>query len=302
MLEPKDIDLNLLVVFQEVFHERQISSVAKKLGLSQPAVSNALARLRKSFDDELFVRTAQGMQPTPLAQQLAEPISSALGNITRALNQHEVFDAASSKRHFVIAMTDVGEVYFMPRLIEQCCRLAPQSQLSTVRASSIDIKAEMETGRVDLAIGAFDDISGALYQRRLFRQNYVCMFRQGHPLAGVAISAKDFLAAQHLIVASMESPYDKINQSLEKAGIKAAAHFTVPHFVAVPYIVSTTDLLVTVPQKLAESAAAPFKLQYVKPPLRLPALQTNVFWHRRFNQDEGNQWLRNLIAEQFSEA
>lgn len=302
MLEPKDIDLNLLVVFQEVFQERQISSVAKKLGLSQPAVSNALARLRKSFDDELFVRTAQGMQPTPLAQQLAEPVASALASITRALNQHEVFEAATSKRHFTIAMTDVGELYFMPRLIEQCRRLAPQIRLSTVRASSIDIKAGMETGRVDLAIGAFDDISGALYQRRLFRQNYVCMLRQGHPLAGAAISAKDFLAAQHLIVASMESPYDKINQSLEKAGITAGAHFTVPHFVAVPYIVSTTDLLVTVPQKLAESAAAPFNLLYVKPPLRLPALQTNVFWHRRFNQDEGNQWLRNLIVGQFSES
>jgi DNA-binding transcriptional LysR family regulator len=301
MLEPKDIDLNLLVVFQEVFQERQISSVARKLGLSQPAVSNALARLRKSFDDELFVRTAQGMQPTPLAQQLAEPISSALGNITRALNQQEEFDAATSKRHFVIAMTDVGEVYFMPRLIEQCRHLAPQIQVSTVRASSIDIKAEMETGRVDLALGAFDDISGALYQRRLFKQNYVCMFRRGHPLAGNTMNIKAFLAAQHLIVASMESPYDKINQSLEKAGIEAKAQFTVPHFVAVPYIISTTDLLVTVPQKLAESAAAPFKLEYVSPPLRLPTLQTNIFWHRRFNQDEGNQWLRNLIAEHFSE-
>lgn len=301
MLEPKNIDLNLLVVFQEVFQERQISSVAKKLGLSQPAVSNALARLRKSFDDELFVRTAQGMQPTPLALQLSEPIANALASITQALNQREVFDAMESKRHFVIAMTDVGEVYFMPRLIEQCRQLAPQIQLSTVRASSIDIKAEMETGRVDLALGAFDEISGALYQRRLFKQNYVCMYRQGHPLAGAAMSAKDFLAAQHLIVASMESPYDKINQSLEKAGIKASAHFTVPHFVAVPYIVSSTDLLVTVPQKLAESAAAPFQLHYVKPPLRLPTLQTNIFWHRRFNQDEGNQWLRNLIAADFAE-
>lgn len=301
MLEPKDIDLNLLVVFQEVFQERQISSVAKKLGLSQPAVSNALARLRKSFDDELFVRTAQGMQPTPLAQQLAEPITIALASITQALNQHEKFDATTSKRHFIIAMTDVGEVYFMPRLIEQCRKLAPQIQLSTARASSIDIKAEMETGRVDLAIGAFDEISGALYQRRLFKQNYVCMFRQGHPLVASTMSARDFLAAQHLIVASMESPYDKINQSLEKAGIRASAHFTVPHFVAVPYIVSSTDLLVTVPQKLAESAAAPFKLQYVKPPLRLPTLQTNVFWHRRFNQDEGNQWLRNIIGQHFSE-
>ena len=301
MLEPKEIDLNLLVVFHEVFQERQISSVAKRLSLSQPAVSNALARLRKNFDDALFVRTAQGMQPTPLAVQLSEPISNALACITRALNQHEVFDATISKRHFNIAMTDVGELYFMPKLIELCRQLAPQIKLSTVRASSIDIKTEMETGRVDLAIGAFDEISGALYQRRLFKQNYVCMFRQGHPLASSTMSTKDFLAAQHLIIATMESPYDKINQSLEKAGIKASSHFTVPHFVSVPYIISSTDLLVTVPQKLAESSAGPFKLQYIKPPLRLPSLQTNVFWHRRYSQDEGNQWLRNLIAQQFSE-
>ncbi|MDO8652654.1 MAG: LysR family transcriptional regulator [Undibacterium sp.] len=301
MVEPKDIDLNLLVVFHEVFQARQISSVAKKLGLSQPAVSNALARLRKSFADELFVRTAQGMQPTPLAEQLADPIANALGSITSALNQHEQFDAATSKRRFTLAMTDVGEVYFMPVLVDLCRRLAPQIGLATVRASSIDLKAEMETGRVDLAIGAFDDISGALYQRRLFQQNYVCMLRSGHPLAAKALSLKDFLAAQHLIVASMESPYDKINQQLEKAGIKAGAHFTVPHFVAVPYIVSSTDLLVTVPQKLAERAAAPFNLQCVKPPLRLPSLQTNIFWHRRFAQDEGNQWLRNFIAAHFAE-
>lgn len=301
MIEPKDIDLNLLVVFQEVFQERQISSVAQKLGLSQPAVSNALARLRKSFDDELFVRTALGMQPTPLALQLAEPFSSALASIRQALNQHEVFDPATSKRQFTIAMTDVGEVYFMPLLVEQCSRLAPHIQLSAVRASMPDLKAEMEAGRVDLAIGAFEAISGALYQRRLFTQDYVCMFRSGHPLAGAGMSLKDFLAARHLIVASMESPYDKINQSLEKAGVQAAAQFRVPHFGAVPYIVSSTDLLVTVPKKLAERAAAPFKLEYVKPPLPLPALQTNIFWHRRFNQDDGNQWLRNFIVEHCAE-
>lgn len=301
MIEPKDIDLNLLVVFQEVFQERQISSVAQKLGLSQPAVSNALARLRKSFDDELFVRTALGMQPTPLALQLAEPFSNALASIRQALNQHEVFDPATSKRQFTIAMTDVGEVYFMPLLVERCSRLAPHIQLSAVRASMPELKAEMEAGRVDLAIGAFEAISGALYQRRLFSQDYVCMYRKGHPLAGADMSLKEFQAARHLIVASMESPYDKINQSLEKAGIQAAAQFRVPHFGAVPYIVSSTDLLVTVPKKLAERAAAPFNLEYVKPPLRLPALQTNIFWHRRFNQDEGNQWLRNFIVEHCAE-
>ncbi len=301
MIEPREIDLNLLVVFQEVFQEKQISAVAKKLGLSQPAVSNALARLRRSFGDELFVRTALGMQPTPLAEQLAEPISAALEQVSRALNRHEHFDAAASQRSFTIAMTDVGEVYFMPVLVEKCRQFAPQIKISTVRASSLDLKAEMEAGRVDLAIGAFDNVSGALYQRRLFKQEYVCMFRNGHPLAAAKISLKDFLAARHLIVASTESPYDSINQSLEKAGIKAASQFSVPHFVAVPYIVSTADLLVTVPQKLAERAAAPFNLHYVKPPLRLPSLQTNMFWHRRYNQDEGNQWLRGFIAEHFAE-
>lgn len=301
MIEPKDIDLNLLVVFQEVFQERQISSVAKKLSLSQPAVSNALARLRKSFDDELFVRTAAGMQPTPLAQQLAEPIASALANIGQALNRQDSFDPASSKRHFTLAMSDVGELYFMPKLVQLCRQFAPQLQLSSWRATSLDLKTEMETGKIDLAIGAFEGVSEALYQRRLFTQDYVCLFRREHPLAAASISSKDFLAAQHLIVASTESPYDKINQLLEKAGIQAASHFSVPHFVAVPYIVSTNDLLVTVPEKLAESAALPFNLQYVKTPLRLPTLQTNVFWHRRFNQDQGNQWLRNFIAEHFAQ-
>jgi DNA-binding transcriptional LysR family regulator len=301
MIEPKDIDLNLLVIFQEVFQARQISSVAKKLGLSQPAVSNALARLRLSVDDELFVRSASGMQPTPLALQLAEPIATALASITQAFNQHDTFDAGTSKRHFKIAMTDIGEVYFMPRLVQLCRQSAPHIQLSTVRTSSIDLKTEMETGRIDLAIGAFETISEALYQRRLFQQNYVCMFRQGHPLAANCIKTKDFLAAQHLIVASMESPYDKINVLLEKAGITAASHFSVPHFVAVPYIVSSTDLLVIVPEKLAQSAALPFNLQYVKPPLKLPTLQTNVFWHRRFNRDEGSQWLRHFVAEHFAD-
>jgi DNA-binding transcriptional LysR family regulator len=301
MIEPRDIDLNLLVVFQEVFQERQISAVARRLKLSQPAVSNALARLRRSFGDELFVRTAQGMQPTPLAQQLAESVSAALAHVTQALNRHDSFVAATSERHFTLAMTDVGEVYFMPGLIETCRRLAPGIQLSTVRAGAIDLKSDMESGRVDLAIGAFDSISGALYQRRLFRQNYVSMFRNGHPLAGKKITIKDFLAAQHLVVSSQESPYDRINQLLEKAGVRTNTHFRVPHFTAVPYIVSNSDLLVTVPQKLAESAALPFGLQYLRPPLRLPSLQTNIFWHRRFNQDAGNQWLRNLIVEHFAQ-
>jgi DNA-binding transcriptional LysR family regulator len=300
MIEPSSIDLNLLSVFQEVYRARQISSAARKLGLTQSAVSNALARLRRTFGDELFVRTAHGMQPTPFAEQVADPIGAALAQVALALNQRSQFDPATSVRRFTIAMTDVGEVHFMPVLIERCMALAPGVELGSVRVG-IELREQMETGRVDLAVGAFDDVPDAWYQRLLFRQRFVAMFRKGHPLATGPVDLARFAAARHLVVDSSESPYDRINQLLEKAGVLLDARFRVPHFTAVPYIVGGSDLVVTVPHKLAERAAAPFGLAWIAPPLELPTLQTNVFWHRRFNQDPGNQWLRALVADVFGE-
>jgi len=301
MIEPSSIDLNLLSVFQEVYRERQISAAARRLGLTQSAVSNALARLRRTFGDELFVRTAHGMQPTPLAQQMAEPIGAAMAQVALALSQRSRFDPATSSRRFTLAMTDVGEVYFMPVLTERCRALAPNVEIASLRANGSGLKDDMETGRVDLAIGAFEDMSEALFQRQLFRQAFVSMFRKGHPLAAGTVDLARFVAAAHLIVDAAHSPYDRINALLEKAGVMANARFRVPHFTAVPYIVATSDLVVTVPQKLAESAAAPFGLKWIEPPLQLPTLQTNVFWHRRFNHDPGIQWLRGLIADVFAE-
>ena len=301
MTEPSSIDLNLLSVFQEVYRERQISAAARRLGLTQSAVSNALARLRKTFGDELFVRTANGMQPTPLAQQMAEPIGAALAQVALALSQRSRFDPGTSGRRFVLAMTDVGEVYFMPALIERCRLLAPNVEIASRRVNGLTLKDDMENGRVDLAIGAFEDVSDALYQRQLFRQRFVTMFRKGHPLGRGTVDLARFAAATHLIVDAAQSPYDRINALLAKAGVGREAKFRVPHFTAVPYIVSTSELVVTVPQKLAESAAAPFGLAWIEPPLQLPTLQTNVFWHRRFNHDPGIAWLRGLIAEVFAE-
>ena len=295
------IDLNLLVVFHEMFQLRNVSMVAQRLGLSQPTVSNALSRLRKSCGDELFVRTGFGMQPTPYAQRIAEPIAHAIAGITEALNQEEGFEPGASRRRFTIAMTDVGEIHFMPALVELCRRVAPRVSIASVRASAVDWQSEMETGAIDLAIGAFTDVAQSLYHRRLFSQDYVTMFRRGHRFGKGAVSLKEFLAARHLLVASRESPYDRINARLEKAGIDRATSFQVPHFTAVPYIVGATDMVVTVPRKLAQQACAPFGLDIIAPPLRLPALHTNILWHRRYHRDAGNVWLRGLIAEHFKE-
>jgi DNA-binding transcriptional LysR family regulator len=247
------------------------------------------------------VRTTEGMQPTPYAERMSEQVAAALAQLEQALQPEQSFDPATSRRRFTIAMTDVGEMYFMPRLIEACARVAPQVDIASRRAGLVDLRTEMEAGRIDLAIGAFDDAPAVLYQRRLFRQAYVNLFRRGHPLAGETLTTKRLAAARHLVVTSMESPYDTINAALAQAGVDLTASFSVPHFAAVPYIVSTTDLVATVPQKLAERAAGPFQLEAVKSPLKLPALQTNMFWHRRYNQDEGNRWLRALVAEHFAE-
>lgn len=301
MRSPLDIDMNLLVVFHELYRQRHVSLVAERLQLSQPTVSNALARLRKTFDDPLFVRTTQGMQPTPYAQEIAEPIAAALSQVTRALNRQQVFDPLTSTRQFVLAMTDVGEIHFMPALIERCAEVAPHVRISTVRISAVNWQEGIETGQIDLVIGAFTEVSESLFHLKLFSQKYVSMFRRGHPFCSGKVSLSEFLAARHLIVSSRENPYDLINDRLEKAGVTQAALFRVPHFTSVPYIVSTTDLVVTVPEKLARRAGEAFGLVSMPPPLRLPLLHTHIYWHRRFNEDEGNRWMRGLIAAQFRE-
>ena len=300
-MELRDLDLNLLLVFREILRERQISAAAKRLRLTQSAVSNALARLRASTGDELFVRTSDGMQPTPFAEGMAEPVAAALAQLEHAFRPPQTFRPDGSQRRFTIAMTDVGEMYFMPRLIERCAALAPRVDIASVRLGTIDLRDEMEAGRVDLALGAFEDAPGTLFQRRLFRQSYVSMYRVGHPLAEGELTLQRLAGARHLVVTAMDSPYNSINAALAAAGVDLQRAFSVPHFAAVPYILGTTDLVATVPQKLAERAAGPFLLDYAETPLALPPLQTNMFWHRRYHQDEGGRWLRDLLAEMFSE-
>lgn len=295
----RNLDLNLLLVFQHLLEQRNISAVARLMGLSQPAASNALRRLRQAFGDDLFVRTAQGMQPTPLAERLAEPVGEALALLTHMLAERVDFDPAASSRRFRIAMSDVGEIHFMPTLMQRCAQLAPHVRIDSVRLTGAQLRREMESGRVDLAIGAHDDMGAGLFQRMLFRQGYLTLYRRGHPRVRASMTRKAFAAESHLIV-SHAAPYGQINQALERAGVVLDRHCSVPHFGAVPYIVASTDLLATVPEKLAQDAAMRFGLRTFEPPIDAPSLQTNLFWPRRLHRDPANQWLRGLIVETFS--
>jgi len=299
-MELRDIDLNLLVVFNELIVERRVNAVAQSLGITQPAVSNALARLRRHLGDELFLRTSKGMEPTPFAARLAEPVAYALGMLQTALNHRTSFDPATSSRTFVLAMTDIGEIYFLPPLMNLMARIAPSVCVSTVRNAAGNLKDEMEAGRVDLALGLLPDLKAGFFQRRLFCHRYVCLFRKGHPLDKRQMTLAEFSNADHVVVIAAGTGHSRVDAMLEDSGIRRSIRLRVPHFVAIGHILRETDMIATVPERFAYRCAEPFGLSYVPHPAKLPEIAINQFWHARFHREPGNQWLRGVLSDQFS--
>lgn len=300
-MDLRDLDLNLLVVFHHLAVERRVNAVAQALGITQPAVSNALRRLRLRLSDELFLRTPRGMEPTPFAQRLVGPVAEALRTLQGALNQRAAFDPATSTRTFVLAMTDIGEIYFLPPLMERLARVAPGVSVSTVRHSAAGLKDDMEAGRVDLALGLLPDLKSGYFQRRLFRHRYVCMFRRGHALDKRQISLAEFTAADHVVVVAAGTGHSRVDGLLDAAGVRRRIRLRVPHFVAIGHILRETDMIATVPERFAARCVEPFGLAYVAHPAKLPEIAINQFWHARYHREPGNQWMRGVVSEQFLE-
>lgn len=300
-MELTDIDLNQLVLFHHLMAERRVSRVAEQLGLTQPAVSNSLARLRRLFNDELFLRTPSGMVPTPLAEQMAEPVGQALALIHGGLNQRTGFDPAREKRSMTIGMTDIGEIVFLPALVERLGREAPGITLNTVRNTAVNLRDDMASGKVDLAVGLLPQLKAGFFQRRLFRQSYVCLYRSGHALDRKRITLADVRDAQHLVIVSAGTGHGRVDELIRRAGIDRTVRLTVPHFVSVGHILQGTDLVATVPRKLAERLAGPFGLVWRPHPVKLPEVSINVFWHAKAHRSPSSQWLRGVFFELFGE-
>jgi DNA-binding transcriptional LysR family regulator len=300
-MELTDIDLNQLVLFQQLMVERRVSKVADKLGLTQSAVSNTLAKLRRQFGDDLFVRTPAGMMPTAFAEQLAEPIGYALSMIHSGLNQNARFDPASVKRSVTIGMTDIGEIVFLPDLVERLRQEAPGVSLSTVRTTATTLRDDMEAGKVDLAIGPLPQLKAGFFQRRLFQQRYVCLFRKGHALDRKRMTLDDFKAAEHLVIVSAGTGHGKVDDLIRRAGVTRTVQLTIPHYVSVGHLLRRTDMVATVTERLAESLVEPFDLTYRPHPVELPEIAINVFWHAKVHRSPAHQWLRGVVFDLFGE-
>lgn len=301
-MDLRDIDLNLLLVFNQLLLDRSVSASADKLGLTQPAVSNALKRLRTVLKDELFLRTSRGMEPTPYALHLAEPVIYALNALQTAFTTRDSFDPLTSQRNFQLAMNDIGEMLFMPPLMVALSKLAPQVRVSTVRPYAGNLKEDMESGTVDLALGLLPHLQTGFFQRRLFRHRYVCVFRKGHPVAKSPMTLKQFSELEHVGVVAANSGHGEVDGLLERAGIKRHMRLVVPHFIAVGHILQSTDLISTLPERFAERCELPFGLVSSPHPARLPDIAINLFWHAKFNRDPANMWLRQLLVELFADS
>ena len=200
-----------------------------------------------------------------------------------------------------MGMTDIGEIVFLPGLVERLGRDAPGITLTTVRNTAVNLRDDMATGKVDLAIGLLPQLQAGFFQRRLFLQRYVCLFRTGHAFDRRAPGPADYRAADHLVVVAAGTGHGQVDDWLRRAGIERRVRLSVPHFVGVGHLLQDTDLVATVPERLAQRLAGPFGLRWCPPPVRLPEVAIKLFWHGRLHRSPANQWLRSLVFDLFAD-
>ena len=292
------LDLNLLRVFDAVLQSRSVTGAAGRLGLTQPAVSNALGRLRQAFGDALFLRTPQGMEPTPYARELAEPVRRALTLLESALAHAPGFDPATSARSFRFYMSDLGQIEFLPPLVERVRRVAPGVRLEVPVLEPEHVADALASGSLDLAVGFLPALGPPLRRQALFRDPYLCLMRADHSIS--LLTRKRFVEASHVLV-TYRGGHRVVEEALERAGAAQRIVLRVPHFTVVPMVLERTDLILTLPARVARVFEQRGRLKAMPPPVPVPPAEVAVHWHERFDADAGNRWLREQLASLFAD-
>lgn len=295
------LDLNLLYVLVALEDQRSVSGAALKLGKSQPAVSAALAKLRAFFDDPLFLRTGNTMQPTPRAAAAIKSARPVLDRIGSEIVAPPKFDPVSSDHPVRLALSDVGEVVFLPSILERVRELMPNAAMCSVSLPAAEIQHELENGGIDLAIGYFPDLQKKnFFQQTLFTDGFASLIRADHPIAVRKLTIKQFMQLEHAVVRAESRTEEVIERYLARKKIRRHIMLTTPHFASAPIVVSQSDLIVTVPEPLAHYfAGVSAELRVVGLPFELPRIAMKQFWHRKFHHDARNRWLRTLIFSLF---
>ncbi|MDH1264548.1 LysR family transcriptional regulator [Pseudomonas sp. GD03944] len=288
-------DLNLLRVLDALLREQNVSRAAERLALSQPAVSNALNRLRSLLDDPLLVRVGRSMQPTPRALALEAPIREALQQIEQSLSADQAFDPARSTQHFRIAVTDYVELICMPRLIEQLNREAPGIRID-IRHLSPSLPADaLDKGELDLVLGRFEETPARFSRRHWMSESLTLAVRQGHPLCAAGVDLPTFLTLRHLWVHGGQTR-GMVDQWLGEQGLARDILYTTPNYLQAAHIVAGSDLAAVLPSQLARHFAGLLPLQLLELPFAVGPFHLDVVSLAQRQRDAALQWLIEQIV------
>ncbi len=287
------IDLNLFVVFDALYRERGVTRVAQQLHLTQPAVSNALSRLRQTFDDQLFVRTPQGMQPTPVADNVIGDVRRALGLLGKSVGVNARFDPATSEKAFRLGLNDLGQWLLLPTLQQRVRRAAPRVSLSTYYQDRHSAAEALKASDLDLLVDAPQVNAREFHHRPLVTMPYVVAMRPDHPLAHGTLSLERYLEAAHIHVSSRRRGRGHADIALHTLGEKREVAMRVQHYLVAEQITRHSDLLWTVPRILAERLSLTFR----DTPFALEPMRWHLYWSRSAADDPANRWLRDRVAE-----
>lgn len=296
----RNFDLNLLHAFKLLMEERSVSRAAEKMFISQPAMSHILQRLRNQLDDPVLVKTATGMKPTLRAQALLEPIKTVLKDIEQIIQSPEEFSAATSEKRFVIATSDYVEFTLLPKLAESMNKHAPNIEIRVQQPIDTVLETAIEEEEIDLVIGfeAIFNLPMYIHHDTLFSDQIVCIIKEGHQtISGSEISFEQFIASRHMLISPRGAGTGLIDGHLATRGLSRKISLVIPNFLAAPWILANTELVLSLPLRVAEQFVRLAPLKILPMPIDLPVYNLIMIWHPRHEKEPAHQWLRREILE-----
>ncbi|WP_077001820.1 LysR family transcriptional regulator [Variovorax sp. KK3] len=301
MTSNRIVDLHLLACLDALLQEKQVTRAAEKMNMSQPGMSNALARLRQKLQDPLLVRTSQGMVPTERALQLQTSVRAALRHVDAALESQATFDPAKARNTFKIAMSDYVSMLFMPSIMNALVREAPGVHVEIGPSDALRLRERFEEDGFNLCIGYYADMPEGLHVSDIFTDSVSCIARAGHPMVRGKISLDDYASLPHILMVggthttTLES---RTEEALRRAGGRARnVVLWMPNLVTIPLLVAGSDLIATVPTEIAMRSEARLGLQVLPAPFAAPELRLSMVWHELTHHDAAHRWLRQKFRD-----
>ena len=294
-----DIDLNLFVVFDAIYTEGNLTRAGEIIGITQPAVSNSLSRLRNLFDDPLFVRTAEGMVPTPVAQNIIGSVRQALGLIRSSVQESEIFDPSVSGKRFRISTNDLGQAILLPKIFRLLKTAAPQVAIDCYQVHRRDMSIELASGNLDLAIDVPLTPDPQIKQKPLDSNPYVCVVKKDNEFVDDTLDLNTYLKLKHIHISSRRGGLGHVDLALGKMGKKRDIILRTQNHLVTPQMAATTNFAITVPLIFAEFLVRTVEVKYLELPFEVPHLESFLYWHESTDKDQANIWIRDMISSTY---